>query len=373
MHHFFFNNYKSLLLSGIVLISFAFLLMISETNYTIIQESLVSKPVSIFIHVSLFVICWLILASLLSKFSVYKVLGIVSLLFLSIISERYLAVQNNPVTIPLIILFWLGVIHLVLPDFFKRYKYVILGVYGLMIAYFLILYITTLDFSNEDREHFASFMIAPIPFFVVLWTYENWRSYRMLQAEKAATELSLLKSQINPHFFFNTLNNLYGLVVEKSDQAPEVVLKLSDMMRYTIYEGKKDVISLREELAYLTNYIELHKIRYQKKVTITFTHTVNEQLQVTPLLFIILLENAFKHGVEKLRSNAFIHMHMESTQEELIFTIENNFDPTASETQQGIGLANLKKRLLYSYANRHELIIDKEANVYRVKLILELT
>jgi len=215
-------------------------------------------------------------------------------------------------------------------------------------------------------------MVIPIPVFIALWVYEQWRWLKTLQAEKGKAELALLKSQVNPHFFFNTLNNLYGLVVEKSEQAPEVVLKLSDMMRYTIYEGKEDVVVLKDEISYLENYIELHKIRYQKKVEILFTHDVQEDLKVAPLLFIILLENAFKHGVEKMRENAFIHLGMRSQGKLLLFTIENSFDKSVSNDINGIGLENLKKRLEYLYPNRHELIVERKESVYKVRLNLEI-
>ena len=115
-----------------------------------------------------------------------------------------------------------------------------------------------------------------------------------LKNEKAKAELALLKSQINPHFLFNSLNNLYGLTIEKSDDAPTVVLKLSDMLRYTIYEGQENIVPLKEEVNYLQNYIELHKIRHQKSVDIVFDYEIDESIRVAPLLFIILLENAFK-------------------------------------------------------------------------------
>lgn len=144
------------------------------------------------------------------------------------------------------------------------------------------------------------------------------------------------------------------------------------MMRYTIYEGKEDVVVLKDEISYLENYIELHKIRYQKKVEILFTHDVQEGLKVAPLLFIILLENAFKHGVEKMRENAFIHLGMQSQGKQLLFTIENSFDKSVSNDTNGIGIENLKKRLAYLYPNRHELIVEEKKAVYKVRLNLEV-
>ncbi len=215
-------------------------------------------------------------------------------------------------------------------------------------------------------------MLIPIPFFMLLWGYEQWRWLKTLQIDKGKAELALLKSQVNPHFFFNTLNNLYGLVVEKSDDAPEVILKLSDMMRYTIYKGKEDTVLLKDEINYLENYIELHKIRYQKKVDILFTHKVQEGLKIAPLLFIILLENAFKHGVEKIREHAFIRLKIQSEGKKLSFTIENNFNELTSNHKKGIGLDNLRKRLDYLYNNKYQLVIEKKETNYKVLLTLNL-
>jgi len=116
-------------------------------------------------------------------------------------------------------------------------------------------------------------------------------------------------------------------------------------------------VLLKDEISYLESYIELHKIRYQKNVEILCSHDVEEGLKVAPLLFIILLENAFKHGVEKMRKDAFIHLRIQSKGKELFFTIENNFDESPSNHPIGIGLENMKKRLEHFYPNRHQLEI----------------
>lgn len=372
MIHLFRNNQKALLLGGVITIGFTILLMISERNFVIMFSEYDSRPLSLLINVLVFLFCWLILSSLLIRFPAYKIISVLSLLVLASVAERYLHISRNPLTIPLIILFWLGVANLILPLFFKKYRSLILAVYGLLIGYFLYLFISTPDFNTQNRESFASFILFPLPIFAALWGYEQWRWLQHLKTDKTHTELSLLKSQVDPHFFFNTLNNLYGLVLEKSDQAPEVILKLSDMMRYTIYKGKEDYVLLKEEISYLEDYIELHKIRYRKKVDIRFSKEVDEQLRITPLLFIILLENAFKHGVEKIWENAFVHIRLESEGNKLLFSIENNFDASRPKATPGIGLDNLKKRLAHIYPNRHDLRIEKENNVYSVHLSLEL-
>jgi len=365
----FLKNYNALALGGGITLILAILLNVSD-GFS--HPAYVPKSIYTLVNALYFIFCWALTAFLIDKYSFYKVLGVVSLLAVAMVAERNLMDRYNPITIPLIILFWLGVTYLILPQFFNKYKIVILSVYGLVISYYIIYGLIT-TYGADNRVSFAKFMIIPIPAFAVLWIYEQWRWLRMLQADKANAELTLLKSQINPHFFFNTLNNLYGLVVEKSDKAPEVVLMLSDMMRYTIYEGKEDLVLLKDEISYLENYIELHKIRYRKKVDIIFNQEVERSLKVAPLLFIILLENAFKHGVEKIPGEARIHMRMETHHNQLFFTIINNIEETAPNHKPGIGLENLKKRLDHLYHNRHTLTIEKTASTYKVYLNLELT
>jgi LytS/YehU family sensor histidine kinase len=214
-------------------------------------------------------------------------------------------------------------------------------------------------------------MVLPLPFFAVFLIYHQWREYEGLKADRREAKLAMLKIQVNPHFFFNTLNNLYGLVVEKSPKAPEVVLKLSDMMRYTIYEGKKDLTRVSDELNYLESYIELHRLRYQKQVEIQFTKEIKKDVLVAPLLFIILLENAFKHGVESLTENAYIHLQLQADSSAVHFQVENNFDPEKPMIIGGIGLENLKKRLEHHYPGQYELRIEKRPEIYRAELHIQ--
>lgn len=323
-----------------------------------------------YINIFILIFCWLLISFLLHKISLYKVLALVSLFIATMLVDSYMEVPDNPITFPIVVLFWLGLTYLILPEFFRKYKVAILSVYGAVLAFFFIFRMMP-NYLEEHRGNLINLMLIPIPIFTALWVYEQWRWLNILKADKAKAELALLKSQINPHFFFNTLNNLYGLAVEKSEKAPEVILKLSEMMRYTIYEGKEEVVSLRDEINYLENYIELHRIRFRRKVDISFQYEIEEGLKVAPLLFIILLENAFKHGVEKMREEAFIHLKMKSEGKKLFFTIENNFDPSASNQSPGIGLENLKKRLAHSYPNRHELKVDIKESIYKAQLNLE--
>jgi LytS/YehU family sensor histidine kinase len=283
--------------------------------------------------------------------------------------------MDNPLMILLMISFWLLLFYFILPGFFHKYRWLILGLYGGSALFFLYSRLFTGSFELYESTYkfwALSLFLLPIPILIGLWFFEQWKWFRTLKAEKASAELALLRSQVNPHFFFNTLNNLYSLVVHQSDKAPEVILKLSDMMRYTIYEGKKDKVPLKEEVDYLQRYIDLHKIRYQKEVDIRFEKPENAEVSVAPLLFIVPLENAFKHGVESLREGAYIHASLRTVPKEgkVIFEIQNNFDDQDDEGKQGIGLENLKKRLELLYPNRHKLDIVKEEGVFTVNLEL---
>ena len=223
----------------------------------------------------------------------FKILALIIILIGAIVVDNLLGIPDNPITLPLVILFWLGLGSLLLPRFFRKYRISIAVIYILLIGYFTYIRLRPGYFENYDGT-IVNLIIACVLLLFILWAFEQWKWLKTLKAEKTNVELALLKSQINPHFFFNTLNNLYGLTMEKSDKAPEVVLKLSEMMRYTIYEGKKEVVPIREEIKYLENYITLQQLRYQKTVDIRFEQSLDKEYEIAPLLFIILLENAFK-------------------------------------------------------------------------------
>ncbi len=259
---------------------------------------------------------------------------------------------------------------------FKKYKKLVpkwvLPLFMIGMGLFIII---ANDYFGEDNEAFSVFSLfyfILLFFLLIRWLIRQIKAVVELKNEKAKTELLHLKSQVNPHFFFNTLNNLYGLM-EKNSKARLMVLKLSDMMRYGIYEGQKDWVTLGEELEYLKNYIELQEIRYHKKSDIQFNHQIdNFDYKIMPLLFIILLENAFKHGLENLEKNAYIHIDLIANDNEINFEIENNFELQPDSNKEGIGLKNLKRRLELVYPNKHALSFNVDTNIYKVKLSLEL-
>jgi len=263
---------------------------------------------------------------------------------------------------------------------------VIIGVVSILIP---LLYISYKVFTAEESSVAISLDFNPvlgytlIAYYTLLigliigyfihWILRNIKSIIRLKNEKAKTELMHLKSQVNPHFFFNMLNNLYGLVGKDAKKAQELILKLSDMMRYSIYDGEKDTVLLSEELTYLKNYIALHKMRYHKAIDVQFNMDIKDNdYEISPLLFIILLENAFKHGVENLREHAFIRIHLEAHNNIVNFEIENNFEVNEENQEAGIGLKNLKRRLELVYPKNHNLTISKTNNIYNAKLNITL-
>jgi sensor histidine kinase YesM len=224
-----------------------------------------------------------------------------------------------------------------------------------------------------DTDALAIIAIFYFPLLIILilrWVFKQTRAILTLKNEKAKTELLHLKSQVNPHFFFNTLNNLYGLVGTDAKKAQDLILKLSDMMRYSIYEGEKDTVTLEEEVEYLKNYIELHKMRYRKEIDIQFANNISENHKVMPLLFIILLENAFKHGVENLRKDAYVYVHISTERNNIQFSVENNFDKSEVPEKPGIGLKNLKRRLELGYLNKHSLSFTSTNEIYKAELTI---
>ena len=305
------------------------------------------------------------------KKTVINVLGLLALFIIILVIDSIMDLPDNPITFILLLVFWIGFVYVLVPSFIKKYWKLIVLIYGPLLLYFLYLRLFSGDLEaylkiKEDIPFFIFFL--PIPVLFLIWIFEQWKWIQNLKAEKSKSELSLLRSQINPHFFFNTLNNLYALTIKNSKEAPEVILKLSDMMRYTIYEGEKETVKLGDEIDYLNNYIELHKIRYKKTVEITFKHDIDISLGIAPLLYIILLENAFKHGIETLTENAFIHINLYEDNDSIYFEIENNFDPKEISEAKGIGLTNLKRRLALIYPKKHELKVDKTNNIYKATL-----
>lgn len=303
----------------------------------------------------------------LRKKSLLRILYLVLFLTGILLLDQWMDIPDNPVSIFLLILFWMGIAQFVAPVFFKKFQKSIFLVYGLVwIAFTLLRWNEA--YLREHHQLAILMLLIPIPFFLILWVFEQWKRIKDLESQKNQAELAMLKNQINPHFLFNTLNNLYGLCVEKSDTAPEVVLKLSDMMRYTIYEGKKEDVLLSKEVDYIKNFLGLQQLRHRNEPQIDFEVKIEQDSMISPLLFIVPVENAFKHGVEKMTEGAFVRISLVSEPEKLKFQIENNLDPESQDAKPGIGLENLKRRLELAYPARHSLVITQDKATYKVTM-----
>ena len=196
-----------------------------------------------------------------------------------------------------------------------------------------------------------------------------------MENERLSTELSVLRNQISPHFFFNTLNNLYALSLEQSQETPGVILKLSEMMRYTIYECNGTHVLISQEIKYLENYIDLQQIRHHKKANIEFLKYLGEEdVKICPMVLIVFLENAFKHGVDDAEGDAFVKLQLETTHNMLRFRVENSIATARSLNEPGgIGLANARKRLELMYRNQYELLTSESDDIFCVDLTIDLT
>lgn len=336
-------------------------------------------PAAVGENVAIFTLWSLVIAFLIYRYEQVKNKGrllihigtLLSLLAGIFIAEAYVDMVDNPLSFGFLTAIWIYLLSWAAPKFFGKYRTLIIGLYTLILLTFIYGRLFSGDyFAYKEPLIFA--FLWPIPCFMALWVYEQWKWFRSLQHEKSAAELALLKSQINPHFFFNTLNNLHALTANQAKEAPEVIVKLSEMMRYTIYEGKKEKVPVSEEVSYLQHYIELHEIRQHQKVNIKFVDEVAEGVMVSPLLFIVLLENAFKHGAERLLTDAFIEVQLKATPAQIHFEIRNNFDPEEQPFAPGIGLANLRRRLELVYTEQHQLLLSSDNNIFNAILTIDL-
>lgn len=207
---------------------------------------------------------------------------------------------------------------------------------------------------------------------LILNTYRHEKLRETLETEKLNAELAFLKSQINPHFLFNSLNNIYSLAYQKSDKAPEAILKLSEIMRYMLHDSHDHLVSLDEEINYLKNYIDLQKLRFKEEVFLDLhIDTNNREYRIMPLLLISFLENAFKHGVATDPEHP-IQINIDIKDGLLHFTAKNRISKGNKDKTRGIGLANLRRRLELGYPSSHTLYTNETEDFYFSDLSLSL-
>ncbi|WP_246001024.1 sensor histidine kinase [Pontibacter diazotrophicus] len=205
--------------------------------------------------------------------------------------------------------------------------------------------------------------------------YESHKRYALLQKQNAELELSFLRAQIHPHFLFNTLNNVYGLVMD-NEKAAQVVLKLSDLLRFSLYESNRGFIPLKREVEFLSDYISLEQIRHSSRVSIQycFSGIQDEEVKIAPLLLINFIENAFKHGINATRHRAWVRIRLTQDKDTTEFTVENSKPAkleASSDFNEGIGLENVKRRLALQYPGKHRLKIKDTTDSFLVILTLQ--
>jgi sensor histidine kinase YesM len=223
-----------------------------------------------------------------------------------------------------------------------------------------------------------AFSMGSLVFFAVV--RHIFRHIRLQQAEqqlrieKQAAELNYLRAQTNPHFLFNTLNNIYSLARDKSDLAPESILRLSKILRFMLYETSGEFISVEQELKIITDYIALEKLRYDDSLTVNLNHDIEEMKQaLPPLLLIPLVENAFKHGVSETRGHPFINIHIAIKRRQLTCRVENSSEtaPGDKEVKENIGLSNLRRQLELLYRD-YNLSVHQGGSVFTAVLQINL-
>ena len=199
----------------------------------------------------------------------------------------------------------------------------------------------------------------------------------LLKSTIKESELKFLRSQINPHFLFNNLNNLYSYAIEFSPKTPEIILKLSSVLRYMLYECQEKYVPLSKEVEQLENFTQLYEMQIEERGEVSFSVAVNQlDYQIAPLILIVFIENAFKHSQSGQSEDIQIDISIELSKEgELNFSCKNNFHPVANTENlaHGIGLENVRKRLQLLYPNAHELVIEETDNQYEVYLSMQLT
>jgi LytS/YehU family sensor histidine kinase len=224
-----------------------------------------------------------------------------------------------------------------------------------------------------------SFSAGSVFFFAIIrHTYKYiklQRAEQQLRIVKQAAELNYLRAQTNPHFLFNTLNNIYALAKEKSDLAPESILRLSKILRFMLYETGGDFISVEQELKIIDDYIALEKLRYDDSLHVNFNYDIEDMKQaLPPLLLIPLVENAFKHGVSETRGEPFVDIHLAIKNRHLLFLIKNSSERSAAEdsVKENIGLSNLRRQLELLYTD-YALTVQQGGSVFTTTLKINLS
>ena len=291
--------------------------------------------------------------------------------------------------IPVVLIVYLN-LKVLFQRFLEKEKYVIYGFFVLILiafgaGFYIVLFGNWIDYIFRGYYFIAYYSFWDISlYFVVYITLTSllrlargWFRLQEMENKKTEFELKALRSQINPHFLFNSLNSIYSLARKKSELVPEKVVQLSDLMRHVIYESDADAISLKKEIEMIRNYIELQNLRTpdSEKIKLEVLGDLKEK-KIAPLLFLPFVENSFKHGLKGGGNMVFVSINIQVQQDSLLFEIENSKGKNSDVQDgkyKGIGIENVRKRLDLIYPEKYSLnIIDKE-KTFKVTLNLKLT
>jgi len=282
--------------------------------------------------------------------------------------------------------------HYFLPRFlvkksWSRYLLEFIGPFAVVIflRIFLSRYIID-NYTHQERYFYSSAFLVQtivITLFITIFIgflrfVSDWFVFeaakKEVENERLTAELNFLKAQINPHFLFNTLNNLYYLAYSKSPNTTEVIAKLSQVMRYMIYDSNHARVLLTKEIEYMENYIALERLRLNEQTSVDFKVSgAVQEAQIVPLILITFLENAFKHGVSNTSAASWVRISIDVQGNVLTYEVANSkFATGQSLDKSGIGLANVKRRLELVYANRYHLKVEDKADSYYIQLKLQL-
>ncbi len=316
-------------------------------------------------------------------------------------SENYTGTfAHMIITLPAYIFPTYFTLYLLIPKYLlrKNYKsfffaayYLILGVafYELLIIFMMIILpADSIPFYDGARMNSLAFdvLLRVVGVFVVVFlasiikllkhSYDTEKITGELAKEKLEAELRFLKSQVHPHFLFNTLNNLYALTLKKSDDAPEVVLKLSELLDFMLYQCEEDLIPIEKEIELIENYITLEKLRYGERLKFSFEKEISEgEMKIAPLLLLPFVENAFKHGPGKVPDQCEIEIILKCERGILRFSVSNDCLRKKESIRKGengsLGLKNIRQRLDLIYREEYELDISEIDGKFSVNLMLK--
>ncbi|MCG8309585.1 MAG: histidine kinase [Cytophagales bacterium] len=268
-------------------------------------------------------------------------------------------------------------------EFFLYFIYTLIVSFYIEMATVMVIFIVVAELKMEELHPSntnALFLIAGMYVVVFLGVavklVNQYHSSRLeiqkLNRDKMEAELKFLKTQLHPHFLFNTLNNLYSLTLEKSDRASDVVLKLSGLLDYILYECNAEMVALDKEIKQIGNYITLEKLRFEDRLEVDFGfHGSSPEVMIPPMLLMTLVENSFKHGVSRTMKRSWIRIELKVESDRLLFDIKNsrhNIMNSERELSGGIGLQNLRNRLQLIYKDDFKLEISNDERSYEVQL-----